>query len=409
MASVSRLVFAMALALGTTSLGTAADAQPGARNPSLSKEERSALGALEAAVTTRNYAAASAALAAAQAAARGSDARYYTALLQLRLGQETGNQAMQSAAIDAIIASGLAPAGNLPALYRAQGSLALNGGTRRDRERAEALLTRSFEAAPDADTAITLVGLKLEQRKTQEAVALLDRAIALRKAQGQPVPESWYRRGADLAVANKIGPLGLKFTRELVAAYPSPENWRDAVLVYRDTAMPDEAAKLDSFRLARLARALGGERDYLEAAQGFETAGLPAESRSVLQEGVSARMIDPAKATFKEAVANSNKAAAAGRTQLAGLQAKAMAAATGAAALQAGDQFLSAADYSTAAELFRAALQKGGVDPGVANTRLGIALALAGRQAEAMAAFRSVTGPRSDLAALWLVWLGQRG
>jgi hypothetical protein len=37
-----------------------------------------------------------------------------------------------------------------------------------------------------------------------------------------------------------------------------------------------------------------------------------------------------------------------------------------------------------------------------------MALALAGQRAEAEAAFRSVTGPRAELASLWMLWLAQR-
>ena len=53
----------------------------------------------------------------------------------------------------------------------------------------------------------------------------------------------------------------------------------------------------------------------------------------------------------------------------------------------------------------RAALQKGGQDANMVNTRLGAALALAGQRAEAEAAFRAVTGQRAELAQLWLLWL----
>jgi hypothetical protein len=69
---------------------------------------------------------------------------------------------------------------------------------------------------------------------------------------------------------------------------------------------------------------------------------------------------------------------------------------------------LSFGDYAGAIELYGSAIQKGGADADAANMRLGIALALSGRRPEADAAFRSVSGPRSELASLWLAWLGQR-
>ena len=409
MRSLRKLAFTLILApaapLAILPVQAQAQAPTAAREPSLTKPERAALSALETALAARNYAAAQSALSAAQAAARGSEARYYTAGLQLRLGRETNNLAMQASAIDAMLASGLTPAAELPAIYVAQAALASNAG---NRQRAEALLTRAFDSAPSADTAISLARIKLDLRKTAEGLALVERAIALRQASGQPVPESWYRRGAAIAVSEKLAPQALRFVQALVAAYPSSENWRDAVLTYREFGGADQAGRLDSVRLARLAKGLAGERDYLEAAQVFQSAGLWAESRSVLDEGVANRVIDPSKAAFKEALATAGKRAAADKARLAGLQGGAIAAATGAPALEAGDLYLSAANYGAAADMFRTALQKGGVDPGVANTRLGIALALAGRRAEAEAAFRAVTGPRAPLASLWLAWLAQR-
>ena len=410
MGSVSRLAPALALALTGALLAPAAPAhaqkgKDARTGPSFARDEYQALAAAEAALNARNYAAAASALATAQGAARGADARYHLAGLQLRLARETNNAPLQAQASEALIASGRLSGAELGSLYAAQGAAAANSG---NRDRAEAALSRALELSPSAETAISLARVKLDLRKNAEAVALVDRAIELRRASGQPVPEAWYRRGATLATTYNLAPHSLKFTRGLVSAYPSGQNWRDAILTYRDVAKPDQAGQLDAVRLMRLAKGLAGERDYLDAAQTFEAANLAGESRSVLDEGVSARMVDPAKATFKEAIAASARRAAAEKARLSGLQASAMAAATGAPALEAGDLYLSAANYPAAADLFRAAIQKGGVDPGVANTRLGIALALAGRRAEAEAAFRAVTGPRADLAALWLVWLGQR-
>lgn len=409
MGSVSKLaaVAVLSAAAGVLTLAAPAAAQRAAATayPNVNRAEYQALAALEAALATRNYAAAAGALATAQSTARSSDARYYLAGLQLRYSRETGNAAAQAAAIEALVATNRLSGAELAPLYAAQGAAA---GTAGRREQAEAAYTRALELAPSAETAISLARIKLDLRKNAEAVALVDRAVQLRKATGQPVPESWYRRGASLSTMNNLPAPALSFARQLVAAYPTPENWRDALLTYRDIAKPDSPGQLDATRLLRLSRGMAGERDYLEAAQTFDAAGLAGESRSVLDEGVNTRMVDPAKAAFKEAIATATRKAAAEKAKLSALQAGATAAATGAPALQAGDVFLGAGNYTAAADLFRAALLKGGVDAGTANIRLGTALALAGRKAEADAAFRAVTGPRAELAALWLVWLGQR-
>jgi hypothetical protein len=408
MGSVLRFALGAAFALGApfAMVATPAGAAPADQGPTLSKPERAALAALETALAARDYSAATTALGTARSVAQGSDARYYVAVLQLRLARETNNATLQASAMEALAASGRMSGAELGAYYAATGGTAANAGSR---ERAETELTRAMELAPSADTAIGLAQVKLSLRKNQEGITLLERAIALRQATGVPVPEAWFRRGAELSTASNLPAQALRFTRGLVAAYPTRENWRDAILTYRDFAKPDPSGQLDAARLLRLAKGLSGERDYLEAANTFDAAGLAGESRSVLEEGVSTKMVDPAKTAFKDVMVASAKKAAAEKPQLAGLQARALAGTSGTDALRAGDLYLGAANYSAAADLFRAAAQKGGVDPGVANIRLGTALALAGRNAEAEAALRTVTGPRADLAALWLIWLGQRG
>ena len=408
MGSVSKLAAIALLSATAAALVSPAAAQraPAPVYPAVSRAEYQALTALEAALAARNYPAAASALSAAQSAVRSSDGRYYLAGLQLRYGREAGNLPAQTSAIEAMIASGRVTGAGLAPLYAAQGATAASAGKR---EQAEAALTRSFELAPSAETAISLARVKLDLRKNAEAVTLVDRAVQLRRASGQPVPESWYRRGASLAAGGNLAAPAFAFSRQLVAAYPTPENWRDAILTYRDLAKPDAAGQLDAMRLLRLSKGLAGERDYLETAQAFDAVGLAGESRSVLEEGVNTRMVDAAKPAFKEAIAAAVRKSVAEKAKLSTLQASAMAGATGAAALQAGDVFLGAGNYTAAIDLFRAAIQKGGVDANVANTRLGTALALAGRKVEAEAAFRAVTGPRAELAALWLVWLSQRG
>lgn len=413
MKSVSPIALGVTLALGTAAslvaVPAAAQQQalPEAQVPELSKEERAAFRALTTALETKNYPAATQALESAQSAARSGYARYLASALQLRLGIETGNSGLQSTAIDSMIGSGAVPASELPQLYRNQAALLQNAGKL---ERAEASLTRYVELAPnDPEALLALAQVKHDRKKPQDAVALINRAISLRAASGQAVPEAWYKRALSLALMHQMAPQALQLNRDLVSAYPTPVNWRDAMLVYRDVARPDPEAAIDAWRLTRAAKALSGERDYLQYAQALSGAGLAAESKAVLDQGVSARMVDPAKPNFKEAITAATKKARSEQAGLAARQTAAMAAATGTLALSAGDAYLAAGDHAKAASLYRAAIQKGGVDLDTANTRLGVALALAGNKAEAEPAFRAVAGSRAELASLWLVWLAQRG
>ncbi len=382
----------------------AAAVQPTGHGYGLTKEERAAIAPLQAAVAARNWPAASSALSTAQAGARSADGRYVVARYELELALATQNISMQSHAIDTMVGSGLATAAELPALLQNQAVLATAAGKR---DRAESLYGRVLELQPNnADALIDLARLKYDLRKPGEAATLIDRAIALREATGMRPPESWYQYGLRVAVDNKLAPLGARMSRGLAGAYPSPENWRDALLAYGDLH-PGNAATLDALRLMRASHALAGERDYLQLAQAANDAGSAGEAKAVMDEGVSRRMVDPAKSAFKEMIASSGRKASADRAGLARREASALAAATGAEALATGDLYYGYGDYAKAAELYAAARQKGGIDDGVAGTRLGAALALAGRRPEAEAALRSVAGAQADLAALWLVWLRQ--
>ena len=402
---VSKAALAAALVLGGASMVPFAPAAAQQTVAELGAGERAALLALHTALETKNYPAATSALSAAQGAARSGYARYLASSLQLRLGIETNNIGLQSTAMDSLISSGAVSAAELPQLHRNRGALLQQAGKTAE---AEAAFTRWLELTPnDPEAMIALSQVKLDRKKAPESLALLGRAIDARKASGQQVPEGWYKRAARLSYDTLLPAESMRYTRELVAAYPTKENWRDAVLVHRDFMKTDEAASLDLMRLLRSSEAMAGERDYMELAQTLSSRGFNRESKAVLDEGVSAKMVDPTKPVSKALMTSSGKAAAS-KASLAAQRTKAMAAATGADALSAGDAFFGSGEYATAAELYRAAIQKGTIDTNVASTRLGMALALAGQRTEAEAALRTVTGPRAGLASLWLLWLGQR-
>jgi Flp pilus assembly protein TadD len=66
-------------------------------------------------------------------------------------------------------------------------------------------------------------------------------------------------------------------------------------------------------------------------------------------------------------------------------------------------------NYSKAGEIYRQVATKPGADKELANLHLGMALARAGDKAGATAAFNAVTGGRSEIAKLWLLYLQQHG
>ncbi|MEA2998553.1 MAG: hypothetical protein QOK17_386 [Sphingomonadales bacterium] len=422
MKSVSRFALGVALTLGGASVvaitpafakkdppAPAPQPAPGARTYNITKEERTAFAPAQKAVVAKDWAAAQAALPAAQAAAQSPDAKYIVGQFQLQIGIGTNNEPLQAQAVDALLASGGAQASELPNLYRNQAALALRASPP-NAQKAEAAYARLIELVPnDPDTLVNLAKIKNENRKPQEAVALLDRAIDAKRAAGQPVDESWYKYGLKIAYDNRLGPQAVKFSRGLVSGFPTKENWRDSLLVYRDYGNLDAAGKLDLLRLMRVSKALAGERDWYDYASAVNDAGFPGEAKAVLDEGVSLHMVDPKKQAFAELLRTSSARLAGDRAALAVDATRAMAAPTGASALKIGDGYYGYGDYAKAIELYRTAQSKGGVDASTVQLRLGMALAMSGNRAEAETAFRAVTGSRADLAGYWLSWLSQRG
>lgn len=388
----------------------------------LNRDERGAIAALQAAASAPDRAAQDAALAAARATARSADGRYAVAYFQLEIGRARGDRQMFTTAVDALVDSGLAPPDQLASLLANQASRAYSGG---DMVRTERLLARIIEIQPNNVEALADYG-QFKSRTNNRATATADRTLAVQlfaralaadRAAGRASSESLHRRALAVAYDGIRPPLGvtalapqaIAFARALVAAYPSPVNWRDSLLVYRELAAGDPTLELDVRRLMRAAQSLAGERDYLEFAQAVDRAGFPGEAKAALDEGVSRGMLDAAKPVVAQAAAAINRRATADRPALARLHAQGSAAgATAQQARAAADAHFAYGQYAEAATLYQAALQKGGEDGNLVGSRLGVSLALAGRRPEAEAALRAVTGPRADLAGFWLAWLARR-
>lgn len=417
MKPISTFALALALVAGSASFAAPAFAQkkqeaakdvaPEGRKFNLSKEERAAILPFQAAVVAKYYAKAATLLPAAQAAAKGADAKFIIANLNLQMVSGGTDYAAQAAAVEAMIQSGGVPAADLPRLYRALGALYTN---LKQTERATYAFQKLAELEPNsAEAVLMLAESRARENKPAEAISLLERAIATAKSSGQTVPENWYRRALKFAYEGKLPAQTAKLSRDLVTAYPTADNWRDALTIYRQQASLDKAAETDVLRLLRAAKAMKHDSEYLTLASHLNDLGFPGESKAVVDEGVRA---DPKRATkdyFRALLGSISGRVSADRASLPSLETKALAAANGKLALSTADALYGYGDYAKAAALYRAALQKGGVDNNVVNTRLGAALALAGQRAEAEAALKAVTGPRGDIAAFWLLWLAQRG
>ncbi len=398
--------------------GQAAEAQ---RNYNLSRAERAALAPLieantaasnaRAAGQTANWAAVQALLPAAQAAARGNDARYMVARVQLNVATGTNNLEGQEQALGVLLASPSASATERAAYQRAVAAILSTRAGRAfdagDFATAERLTRQQLQADPsNAQLQNNLRIIQQRSGNTAGASQTLQQQIQAARAAGQAVPQDLLQRAFQIPAQANQRAQASQALAELLRAYPTPANIRLGVDYARSGAGRNEQLIVDVFRFARAANVVDGQ-EYLYFAQTLNDAGLPGETKAVLDAGVAANAVTAGQAAQLLSVAN--RRIAEDRAGLPGQITQARAASSGRQARIVADTLYGYGRYAEAADLYRLALSKGGEDAALVNTRLGASLALGGQRAAAEAALRAVTGPRAELAQLWLAWLARSG
>lgn len=356
----------------------------------------------QAALAANDVAGAAAKLAAAKAGATSPEERYLIAQLQLKLADKTKNEAEIAAALEAMLATGLVPQAQVPVVTLTLAKARYNA---KQYDQAAALFERVIQLQPNnAEATNLLAQTRIVQGRGEDSLALLQKSIAQQTASGGKAPADLYERAVAVAY-NARSPMALTLSRDWVAAYPSPATWADALRIYRNLNTLDPAATLDALRLTRAVNALK-DADYERYAYIALMRGYPAEAKAVLEQGAAAGAIDVTKTPYKELFDESKKKAAG---EAGGLDSAAQKALQSGAARQlvtTGDLLYGYGQYAKAAELYRAALAKSGVDKDLANLHLGLALANAGDKAGATAALKAVTGPRAELAKYALIYVG---
>ncbi|RDE06533.1 tetratricopeptide repeat protein [Sphingomonas aracearum] len=396
--------------------------QTGPQKPSVSNADAlKQIQAAQTAIGAKDYATATTALTAADAAAKTDGDRYFiTALrLQMTAGQLAPNDPTADAKLapllDQLLANPVTPQEDLGRYTYSRGNMYYNA-----KQFPQALA--AFQKAQqlgyqNENLALQIVRAKTEGGDVAGGLADLEKSILAEKAAGRPVSEDQYR-----FAISRYYKLGDNAGTQRVTAmwlhdFGTPKNWRDAIYTFgfqgAGAKRIDSRQRVDLFRLMRATNSLVGA-DYLEYAQLTYDTGLARESVSVMDEGVKNGKIPAAggKPTGSAAQLLGLARQQLGTEGTAEAQeAKAKRTGTGRALADVGDFYLGNNNWAKAAELYRAALAA--PKPGTpamnadeVNTHLGIALANAGDKTGAKQAFSSIkTAPRTEIAQLWTVWL----
>lgn len=426
MKSISRAVIAAALMTGVAGVAVSAPAtaqkkkkgeEGGAPQLKLSKEVQAPASAAQTALAAKDYATAGTQLTTAQGAAKTDDDRYIVAALQLQMeamkiqDARAANGAVDDsglkAPLDALLANPKTPAADIGKYNYQRGIMASNA---KDNAGAIAFFQKAQAAGySDPNLGLQMVKLKMDGGDIAGGAADMEKAMDAQIAAGQKPDDQLYRYVIARTNKAKLGPQTAGWVKRWVAAYPTAQNWRDGIVTFGMTNSSavtlDKPQKVDLYRLMRSAKALADQYDYENYAQWTYDMGLPYETKAVLTEGKANGKIPASSASANDLLKVANQAIAT-EGSLAPVEAKAKAGANGRIAANTGDAYLGMGNYAKAIELYRVALEKGGVDADTVNTRIGIALANSGDKAGAKAAFQSVkTAPRAEIAGLWMTYL----
>jgi len=341
-------------------------------------------------------------IAAANAVATTKDDRYIIAQFRLKAAYAANDDAALASAIDAVAASGYVDNPTTMAdLYVALGSKLYNG--KKFDLAANAFEHASTLSPTNTQALINLAESRFSQGRQPDAVALFQKAIQLRTAAGQKPEEALYKRALGVAYGQQM-PVAIDIARQWIAAYPSPESWRNGLALYQNIAKPDVEGALDVLRLMRATGSLNNAADFSLYATAAADQFNYNEAQVVIDEGIASKKIDPTSPLFRDIIGGLKAKPKATRADL---EQAIKDAKDGKAFLRIGDRYLAMSDYAKAAELYRQSIGKPGVDSNVANMHLGIALARSGDKAGATTAFNAVSGNLSGIAKYWLIYVQQ--
>ena len=366
----------------------------------LSKKASKAIIALQTAVKANDVANMPTLVVAAQAVAETAEDRYAIGRLQLNAAQAAKNTEAAVLAADYIAGSNYLPKAQVAGLYNTLGVDFFNA---KNTARASAMFQKAVATDPNnAESLRLLAETQNASGNSADAIANFQKAMQQSMASGQKLPEDSFKRAVSAAYTAK-SPSAVAIGQQWIAAYPSPESWRNAIAIYRNMMRPGVQGSLDLLRLMRAAGAMTTAGDYSLYATAAADQGNFGEAQSVIDVGLAAKRIALTDRTVRDTVVGLK---AKPKATAADLEAATKTAATGASLLRIGDRFYGLGNYARAAELYRSATTKG-ADAGLANLHLGMALARAGDKAGAKTALGAVTGANAEIAKYWLIYVNR--
>jgi len=406
------LALAAGAVVGTVALSTPALAQRQQRQqqqaePTLSRDFQPLYQAVANATnTTGDLAGAKAAV---PAMIKTEYDRFFAGNIMLQLGTKASDKPMQKQGLELMVQSGQGTPADNGLFHYFLGGFAYDAGDYAGALReAQAALATGYQGdfSQQQDPWLLAADSYFKLGQNAQGLAFLKQTIEQRRAAGQPVRDQWYARAISVAYNAQMAQEATELSALMVEANPSPTTWMQALQIV-SALQSDPQVRLDTLRLMALTGALTQRAEFEAYVDTLDPRVLATEAGRVLDAGVQKGVFsasDPFYADAKRVVDTRSSLEAGLAADYAG---EAASASNGRTAFNAGDVYLSLAQYAKAEEMFALALQKGGIDRDQVLTRLGIAQVQQGKNAEAKATFAQVAGSRAALARMWALYAGR--
>lgn len=268
------------------------------------------------------------------------------------------------------------------------------------------------EVAPDADMMVLVGQSYYLQKNYKQAAEILRATVKTAESAKRNPDKQWLEllMSAEYELGNNDA---MQATMEkLILLYPDPKYWKDFVSLSERTLRGNTHNELDVARLKFHSGIMTTDREYTQMAEIALQEGLPCEGKAVIEKGNAAGVLGQAANKEREGrlLALAAKQCEADTKTLPQGVAEAAKQAKGDATVKFGEAYWSMGDNEKAIELINAGIAKGVDNKDDAQLRLGIAHISAGRRAQGLEAFKTITaGSASEkLANLWKIHSAQK-
>ncbi|MGB9990965.1 tetratricopeptide repeat protein [Massilia sp. SM-13] len=200
----------------------------------------------------------------------------------------------------------------------------------------------------------------------------------------------------------------------LVKYYPNDDYWVDLLSRTRGKDNYSNRFALDVYRLQKVATTKMAAEEYQDMAELALLAGQPIEAKQVLDIGFSNGSLGTGNnaAKHKQLRAQADKQAADDTKNIGSGEASARKSKNGTGLVNLGYAFVTLGQFDKGIALIQEGIAKGGLQNAEdAKLRLGYSYAMAGRKEDAIKTLETVTGSdgRGDLARYWILWVNRPG